>query len=116
MDRSVHPLGASGEGGAAEASEYVGYLVRGTRQGFHMGFRYWDQACRGSVAMRSAEENPQVIDEYLARELERGRVLGPLALEVSQAVHINRFGLYPRAISWGNGGLLWTCPTQRVVA
>ena len=53
--------------------------------------------------MRSSEENPRVIDEYLARELEWGRVLGPLAPEVSQAVHINCFGIIPKSQLEGKG-------------
>ena len=63
--------------------------------------------------MRSAEENPQVIDEYLARELERGRMLSPLAPKVSQAVHINRFGVIPKSHQPGKWRI---CPTQRVAA
>ena len=77
--------------------EYVGYLVKGLKQGFHVGFRYWDQTCTSAASnMKSADANPQVVDKYLAKEVELGRVLGPLGEGVSQQVHVNRFGVIPK--------------------
>ena len=46
--------------------------------------------------MKLATENPRVIDHYLSREVEAGRVIGPLGHQAMPAVHINRFGVIPK--------------------
>ena len=46
--------------------------------------------------MKSATENPRVIDDYLSREVEAGRVIGPMGHQLTHAVHINRFGVVPK--------------------
>ena len=47
--------------------------------------------------MRSAEENSQVVDEYLEAEMRRGVLLGPFSPELVPEVHINRFGVIPKS-------------------
>ena len=46
--------------------------------------------------MKSAKENPQVIDEYLVRECSLGRILGPLNPTIIPGVHISCFGVMPK--------------------
>ena len=54
------------------------YIVDGLRHGFRVGFNY-QQACRKSLRnMPSALEQPQVVQDYLAKECSEGRVMGPL--------------------------------------
>ncbi len=54
----------------------VSYLVRGLSQGFHIGFEYGAKMCKpASKNMKSAEVNPAVVDEYLAKEKATGRVM-----------------------------------------
>ena len=46
--------------------------------------------------MKSAKENPLVIDEYLVKECSLGRILGPLNPSILSGVHISRFGVIPK--------------------
>ena len=56
--------------------------------------------------MRSAEENGQVVRDYLQAEKQRGVLLGPfLRLEVS-GVHLSRFGVIPKSNSPGKWRLI----------
>ena len=74
---------------------FVEYLVQGTRQGFRLGFGYGEVQLRSaSRNMRSAEDNAEVVEQYLAKECGLGRVVGPLALDDS--VHVSRFGVIPK--------------------
>ena len=68
-----------------------------------VGFCYWEQACRGTSAnMKSAEENPQVVHEYLVRKLELGRVLaGLLGQEECQVEHVNWIVVIPKSYQLG---------------
>ena len=47
--------------------------------------------------MRSADENAQVVTDYLAAEKRRGVLLGPFPREDVPGVHINRFGVIPKS-------------------
>ncbi len=46
--------------------------------------------------MQSSQEQPEVVDEYLAEECGKGRVLGPLNQEHLPHIHTNRFGVIPK--------------------
>ncbi len=69
--------------------EFSGYLLRGIRDGFRIGFD------RSRMNMASATQNPSVIEEYLAKERLAGRIVGPLPPESCPA-HISRFGVIPK--------------------
>ena len=74
---------------------FVEYLVQGIRQGFRLGFGFGEVQLRSaSRNMRSAEDNVEVVEQYLAKECGLGRVVGPLALDDS--VHVCRFGVIPK--------------------
>ena len=47
--------------------------------------------------MKSAEDNPQVVRDYLDAELKRGVVLAPFLHEKVSHVHISRFGVIPKS-------------------
>lgn len=46
--------------------------------------------------MQSATQNPKVIEEYLAKQVAEGNILGPFSKEGAPMVHINRFGTIPK--------------------
>ena len=76
---------------------YRDYIIQGLQQGFRVGFQYGRCHCTGTSAnMQSAVRQPEVIDEYLAREVRLGRVMGPLEPGRYPEVQINRFGLVPK--------------------
>ena len=71
------------------------YLLDGIKHGFHIGYDYANytrQAASRNIA--SALENPSVVDEYLAKEKELGRIIGSIT-PGSMQLQINRFGGYP---------------------
>ena len=77
--------------------EFVDYIIRGLEEGFRLGFRCG--ACARQSArsnMHSARERPEVIDDYLAREVGLGRVMGPLERKEFPDIHVSRFGLVPK--------------------
>ena len=47
--------------------------------------------------MISASQYPQVVEEYLASELEAGRVVGPLDLQKCPQVQVSLFGVIPKS-------------------
>ena len=46
--------------------------------------------------MRSAEENLCIVDDYLAKEVRLGRVMGPMEAQTVAHIQINRFGVIPK--------------------
>ncbi len=77
-------------------SEFVAFLLDGISNGFRIGFNYERHQCRTAKRnMQSAIQNPEVVDKYLAKECEKGRVVGPLD-KGSVSLHINRFGVIPK--------------------
>ena len=77
------------------------YLVRGIKEGFRIGFGGETKGLGQSSThnMPSAREQQKVVDDYLAEECCKGRVLGPLRLELFPQVHPNRFGVIPKGTS-----------------
>ncbi len=70
------------------------YIVAGLKEGFHIEFRYGSITCQSArTNMQSATLNPQVVDQYLEKEVSLGRVAGPMAVEESLGVQVNRFGV-----------------------
>ncbi len=48
--------------------------------------------------MRSAHDNPSVVDNYIEKELVRGSLAGPFPEDFVKGLHFNRFGLIPKPI------------------
>ena len=47
--------------------------------------------------MHSACSHPEIVDDYLSKELKRGSIAGPFNALPSPSLHINRFGLIPKS-------------------
>ena len=76
---------------------YVDYLITGLREGFRIGFNYKNRHCKKCKEnMRSAKLQPQVVAEYIQKECEAGRILGPLDPQLFPEVQISRFGVIPK--------------------
>ena len=74
------------------------FLVRGIREGFRVGFDY-SRLCRAaSRNMGSAQEKPQIVQEYLQKEVTEGRILGPFDPAEYPQIHTSRFGVIPKSI------------------
>ena len=85
------------------------FILAGIRDGFRIGF---DRRCPLRSAHRnipSAVEHPQVVSEYIAKELMLGRMIGPFQREELATVpelHINRFGVIPNGHNTGKWRLI----------
>ena len=56
--------------------------------------------------MSSAAENPQVIEDYLTKEVAAGNIFGPFSPSALPEVHINRFGVIPKKYQPGKWQLI----------
>ena len=78
--------------------EMVDYIVTGLREGFRIGYNYQAHKCKRSEDnMRSAKDHPQVVDSYIRKECEAGRLLGPFDPDLFPAVQISRFRVIPKS-------------------
>ena len=79
--------------------EWVQYLRAGIRNGFRVGFSGERGTLRScSRNMKSAEEHPQVVQEYLDKEVAGGRIwdVGTVAEAAAMHVHRSPFGVIPK--------------------
>ena len=78
----------------------VNFFISGISQGFRLGFnRPLSQLKSVRKNLSSAVLHPEVVDEYLAAELEKSRLAGPFSkLDIPYA-HISRFGVIPKKYS-----------------
>lgn len=75
----------------------VHYVLDGIQHGFSSGFVSSRVVLRSSVRnMKSADEHPEVIDEYLANEVAKGRVAGPFAAPPFPILQCSPFGVIPK--------------------
>ena len=96
----------------------VQYVLDGIAHGFSSGFDASRVALRSSLRnMHSATEHPDVIDEYLATEIAKGRVAGPFATPPFLNLHCSPFGVIPKKGQPGKWRLILdlSSPTQHSV-
>ena len=79
---------------------FAAYIIEGISNGFRIGFARAAYASLSSSRrnMRSAYDNSSVVDDYIATELEKGRLLGPISHHnvPPAAVHLSPFGVIPK--------------------
>ena len=86
--------------------EFCQYLLDGFKYGFRIGYNYENHSYGAAKRnMASSVENPRVVEEYLAKERELGRVIGPLT-PGSLQLQINRFGVIPKSSQPGKWRLI----------
>jgi len=75
-------------------------FLNGLTYGFRIGFSYSNHSLQSANKnMQSALEHPEVVDAYLAEELENNRLIGPFSQRSIPEAHINRFGVIPKSHS-----------------
>ena len=82
-------------------SQFRDYLTNGLRHGFRVGFNHALVLSSAQAKMHSALLNPSPVQEYLAKECIANRVLGPIPPTAASSIHVNRFGVIPKAASTG---------------
>ena len=85
---------------------FAGYITQGLREGFRIGFRWDAPLASATCNMHSTRLRPAAISGYIADELSKGRMLGPLPPTWRPRLHVNRFGLIPKGHNTGKYRLI----------
>ena len=86
--------------------DFAAYICSGIRFGFRIGFVRSCSLKSASANMFSSFQHPDIIQEYISKELDLGRMLGPLDPTCYTTVHINRFGVVPKGHNTGKWRLI----------
>ena len=86
---------------------FAEYICTGLQFGFRIGFVRPTPLKDASSNMFSAMQHPEPISEYLKKELELGRMLGPFVDHSGfKSIHISRFGIIPKGHNTGKWRLI----------
>ena len=77
--------------------EFVRWLLQGIREGFRIGYDRSNRCTPSKRNLRSAQDNPSVVEQYLSKELELGRILGPFNPQSFGNIQISPFGVIPKS-------------------
>ena len=77
---------------------FVNYILQGLTHGFHIGFDREIKCRSAKNNMKSALENPDPVDKYLAEEeLQAGKIVGPFDPDQLPDAQVSRIGVIPKA-------------------
>ena len=76
--------------------DFAGYILQGLKQSFSIGLDPSMSFISAKRNIPSANENSQVIDEYILEETGKGNILGPFSFQSPSIYHINRIGVIPK--------------------
>ena len=85
---------------------FTRFIVKGIAEGFPIGVDPTAPFVAARRNMSSADENPQVIEDYLSKEVTAGNIFGPCSPSGQPDVHINRFGVIPKKYQPGKWRLI----------
>ena len=88
---------------------FARYILRGIREGFRVGFDRRSPLKSAARNLQSAQEHPEVIQQYLEKECSLGRMLGPFTKEELSSLplcHVNRFRVIPKGMNTGKWHLI----------
>ena len=75
----------------------VDFFISGIQEGFRIGFTPCGIRIKSAKRnLHCAIEHPEVVECYLAEEVELGRISGPFPCSSVPHAHINRFGVIPK--------------------
>ena len=75
---------------------FVQYILHGISEGFRIGYNYSQASCSSARGnMKSAGDNPAVVDEYLEKEIASHRVI-EIPTSLADLIQVSRFGVIPK--------------------
>jgi len=74
----------------------VEFFMKGIEEGFRVGFNSHITLKSARKNLEGAIQHPQVVDEYLKKEIVEKRVVGPFRKSQLPAIQISRFGVIPK--------------------
>ena len=86
---------------------FAHYICEGLKSGFRIGFKHGSPLRSAAVNMLSAREHPDIVANYLRKEVSMGRMLGPFhTTRELPPLHTNRFGVIPKGHNTGKWRLI----------
>ena len=85
------------------------YILNGIQHGFQISLNLGTSLCLACQNIQSAYDHSEVVDEYIASELSKGHLIGPLPtvqLSNSQSIHVNQIGIIPKGHDTGKWYLI----------
>ena len=76
--------------------EYAEYILKGIEEGFCTGVDSRRSMTSSRRNMLSAQQHPEVITQYIVKQVADGNILGAFSRETAPRVHINRIGAIPK--------------------
>ena len=74
------------------------FFLDGLVDGFRIGCSSKPSSLKSARCnMRSASAHPEVVDNYISKEVSEGRVIGPFLAGLVPAAHTSRFGVIPKS-------------------
>ena len=87
--------------------DFASYITSGIQHGFRIGYQYAGYGHHSARSnMPSALANSEVVQEYIMREVQAGRVLGPIDPNSIPEFQISRFGVIPKLALPGHWRLI----------
>ena len=89
--------------------DFCKYILEGIQYGFHIGThsaKFTEPIKSAKSNMHSTQIHPEIIDEYVQKEICQGNFLGPFSEHTTPVVHINRFGAIPKKYQPGKWCLI----------
>ena len=74
---------------------FVNFLISGLRYGFDIGY-FGPDCSRISRNLLSADKSPLLVDEYLKKEVEGGRIFGPFPSPPFENFQCHPIGIVPK--------------------
>ena len=88
-------------------TEFAGYILEGIQHGFRIGYDYTAHTCTSATSnLPSAKDHPEIITEYIATEVAKGRILGPFPTHSIPDVQVSRIGVIPKKSKPGKWRLI----------
>ncbi len=75
---------------------FAQYILRGIWQGFRIGFDPAQLLVSARRNCPSVWEHPEVVEQYVSREITAGRMIGPFPPHMIPGLHISRMGVVPK--------------------
>ena len=78
--------------------QLVEFFLKGISEGFRIGYSYHigSNLKAAKKNIEGARQHPQVVDEYLSKELDLNRIAGPYHKFMLPSIQISRFGVIPK--------------------
>ena len=99
LQRIVTPLNSSSWSAALlhhPDKAFADYITAGICYGFRIGFSGAQPLRSAQDNMRPAKVNPSVVTDYLRKEINAGRIIGPLPADIIGLIHTSHFGVIPK--------------------